>query len=63
MKVAPCKDCDKRHRGCHDTCSDYKEWKKLNTARVEYEKKEIYPIDADLIRYNSAIRARRRYNK
>lgn len=23
---APCKDCEKRHLGCHSDCKDYKEF-------------------------------------
>ena len=27
-QVSPCKDCNERHRACHDTCEAYIEWKK-----------------------------------
>ena len=39
MKVAPCKDCDKRSAACHATCPQYAEWKaELNAqSQVEFE--------------------------
>lgn len=27
--IAPCKGCVKRYVGCHGSCSEYNEWKKL----------------------------------
>lgn len=30
--TAPCKDCDRRHPGCHSECEDYK------TFRAEQDK-------------------------
>ena len=27
-KIAPCKDCQKRHFNCHSMCVEYKAWKK-----------------------------------
>ena len=39
MKNGVCKNCDKRHIGCHGECPDYQEWleqhiaeKKANSA-------------------------------
>ena len=26
--VAPCKDCEKRHLGCHSSCEEYQEFRK-----------------------------------
>ena len=39
MKVAPCKDCDKRSEACHATCPQYAEWKsELNAhSQAEFE--------------------------
>lgn len=38
-KPQPCKDCEKRFLGCHDTCEDYAEFRKwrdmVNKARFE----------------------------
>lgn len=38
--VSPCTDCAERHTACHDTCSQYKEWKakaqKIKEARLAY---------------------------
>ena len=28
--LAPCKDCDERYLGCHDSCKKYIEFKKKN---------------------------------
>lgn len=40
MIKVPCKDCDKRHLGCHSTCEDYKLYKsevnKVNDTRNKY---------------------------
>lgn len=37
----PCKDCEKRHVGCHGTCDDYKSWSlKEQTYKLEMRKKE-----------------------
>lgn len=34
----PCKDCDKRHVGCHARCDDYLEWRNI---RDEAKQKEL----------------------
>lgn len=60
MTNPPCKGCTKRHPGCHDKCEGYHEWKENREAEKEYLKKMTQPIEADLIRYNSAMRMRRR---
>lgn len=30
MGIAPCKDCERRHPGCHGECPEYGEWKRLH---------------------------------
>ena len=60
---APCMNCTSRHTICHDTCLKYREWKEYCDAQKEHLKKETHPIEADLIRYNSALRAKRRKGK
>ena len=37
MRSAPCKDCDRRHIGCHSMCNAFKDWKK-EVAQVAAEK-------------------------
>lgn len=37
---SPCLDCKKRYCGCHSTCKDYKDWRKLHEEEVCREKKE-----------------------
>lgn len=63
MTNPPCKGCTERHPACHDNCEGYKAWKANREAENEHLRKVTQPIDADLIRYNGAMRARRRYNK
>lgn len=42
MKKLPCIDCPKRYPGCHDHCSDKKEWDStVKVKRKEYEKKYL----------------------
>lgn len=40
MDVTPCKGCEKRYIGCHDSCFDYAGWKQrreeANQRRREY---------------------------
>lgn len=42
---APCKDCDKRHIGCHSECGPYKEFRAavddISTKRREETEKNI----------------------
>ena len=33
----PCKDCEKRHVGCHGKCNDYKEWHKEHLIQKRKE--------------------------
>ena len=35
----PCKNCEERHRACHDNCERFKEWKAEYAAQQEYLKK------------------------
>lgn len=37
---SPCKDCTERKMGCHSSCSKYKLFDVLNTARRDHEYKE-----------------------
>ena len=42
-----CKDCEKRHTGCHSTCEDYKAFRKerdeeLAAHRREYETADYF---------------------
>ena len=35
MRKCPCKGCNKRYKACHDTCKEYKDWKKeLDTTKT-----------------------------
>lgn len=36
MAITVCKDCDKRHLGCHDECRDYQDSKVKHDA-TNYE--------------------------
>lgn len=35
MGQAPCKDCERRHIGCHAQCDDYKAWREEQDRKVE----------------------------
>lgn len=43
MLQPPCKDCEKRHVGCHSSCEDYKMYHdenvKLQEQRAEFRRK------------------------
>lgn len=43
-QMSPCKDCEDRHRGCHDRCEAYKDFRneidKANAQRHEATRKE-----------------------
>lgn len=43
-KVAPCKECKERYKGCHDKCSKYKEFKStiafIRDKRNKYNKEQ-----------------------
>lgn len=53
MKTSPCKDCKKRHIGCHSECDDYIKFQivhniELNTIKKNKDKGRIalsYTID------------------
>lgn len=44
--TAPCKDCDKRHSGCHSQCEKYRDWrKKMDDAMEKRQKaREAEPV-------------------
>lgn len=33
---APCKDCGKRHVGCHDACEEYKTFAEEQRSRLKF---------------------------
>lgn len=35
MKVAPCKDCEKRVVGCHSSCEDFVQWEQEHREEKE----------------------------
>lgn len=35
MRNAPCLNCEKRHRACHDTCPEYQEYHKHREEILE----------------------------
>jgi hypothetical protein len=37
---APCKDCEKRHLGCHSKCEEYQAFVKYSRAKYEANLKE-----------------------
>ena len=62
MSIAPCKDCESRHVGCHSKCSKYSEWRELlNQENEKISKTRIH--EADLIRRRNAAIAKRQKNK
>ena len=46
MKVAPCKDCEARHMGCHSTCEGYQEFvksrEKLREEKIKKSEEYFY---------------------
>lgn len=40
MTKPSCKDCPKRHVGCHAKCKDYKDWANNRRAELEARRKE-----------------------
>lgn len=42
---APCKDCAKRKRACHDSCPEYKEWKSEKDVEKSNRRKEQFMVD------------------
>lgn len=38
-----CKDCNKRHPGCHSTCEDYKNYRKEHEREKEIRRKNRPP--------------------
>ncbi len=49
----PCKDCDRRHPGCHARCRDYGEWRIEHDAMVKakHEESELYKDSVRRARY------------
>lgn len=41
-----CKECTKRQIGCHDTCEEYKEWKKEKKERNDIVVKERSKVNS-----------------
>lgn len=37
---APCRDCDRRHIGCHTICTEYKAWRREQDKIIEAKAKE-----------------------
>ena len=65
----PCKDCENRTPGCHDTCEGYKAWRsgwdKMMETRREYLKSFDTISDSyikHLLRKNRDKRHARRYD-
>jgi hypothetical protein len=50
FKDSPCKDCDKRHPACHDTCEGYQALKRRSE---EYNKKIAEAKQIELLNYKS----------
>ena len=57
---APCKDCEKRHVGCHGRCEKYLEFKKANNERLKQKSLEI---DADQYAIDNTMRIRRSWQR
>ena len=46
--VAPCKDCERRHVGCHSECDDYDKYikiKKERSAQIRKNRNDILLVD------------------
>lgn len=56
----PCKDCEKRHVGCHGRCEKYQEYYKANQERL---KQKAHDIDADQYALENTMRIRRSWQK
>lgn len=51
MIKAPCKDCEKRHKLCWNTCEPYKEFKRKKEAQNEAMRKtEIETFTIEQVR-------------
>ncbi len=46
MSRSPCKDCERRHPGCHSECEDYR---KMKEEREEIRKKIRTEIDVNSV--------------
>lgn len=62
-----CKDCIKRHVGCHSTCEDYIEAKKKYEERKQWEKEhaapDIRPIDFNKLGYGAKTKTKPKFRK
>lgn len=41
-RIAPCKDCDVRHKACHDSCLNYYLFQKENEKIKDFNKKKMF---------------------
>lgn len=57
--MTPCKNCEKRHHKCHDSCPEYKEYRDRVEKAAKYlregEDARMYEIEND---YKRARRAK-----
>lgn len=62
MKNAPCKGCQKRHKACHDSCTEYKDWKSLQQEK-NFQLQNLFMSDADKMHIDSVRKTRRKNNR
>ena len=59
--IAPCKDCEKRHPGCHDHCEKFISWKAKSEERRSGIQKEKHKYQDILgVSVDRADRVKRR---
>lgn len=53
----PCKGCQKRYYGCHQSCQDYGKFKEERSKMIEQRKKEYAEYDfLKHVKYNKKAR-------
>lgn len=62
MPMPPCKNCERRHPGCHSKCSAYQAWSEKRQAIAEQIRKEN-ALDAKLMHLDHIHKALRDKNK
>ena len=58
-----CKDCQNRTPGCHDTCEDYKEYKRKQEEVNQKRKNEKLTTRKSTFQEERINRYKRRYGK